>query len=159
MVMDPLGGIPLFIAALKNVEEKRRTFVVIRECVFAFILLLVFLLFGKPLLNLLQLSETSLGIAGGIILFLIAIKIIFPSRDSGIFGDLPDVEPFIFPLAVPLIAGPSALATVLLLVSRYPSRLTEWILALTLAIGVSALILSSGNRIIKFLGARGVLAF
>ena len=159
LVMDPLGGIPLFIAALKNVEETRKMRVVMRECLFAFIVLFVFLFFGARIMELLRLSQTSLGIAGGIILFLIAIRITFPSRTQGVFGDLPDVEPFIFPLAIPAIAGPSALATVLLLASRYPARMSEWILALIVSVSASALILVFGNRITRVIGARGVMAF
>jgi small neutral amino acid transporter SnatA (MarC family) len=157
LVMDPFGGIPLFVTALRNVEEGRKIRVVLRECLIAFVLLLGCLIGGQHILNVLQLSQTSLGIAGGIVLFIIALRIIFPTTD-GVFGDIPGGEPFIFPLAIPLIAGPSALATVLLLASRYPERLLEWVAALSLAVGLSALILSLGNKVLRLLGERGLLA-
>lgn len=157
IVMDPLGGIPLFTTVLRNVPELRRPRVILRECLIAFAVLLLFLLCGRRLLSWLQISETSLGISGGIILFLIAIRIIFPTKE-GVFGGLPEGEPFIVPLAVPLIAGPSAVATVLLLVSKAPERLLEWIAALTLAVMVSTILLSLGARITRLLGDKGIMA-
>ena len=157
LVMDPFGGIPLFLAVLKNVEESKRRKIVLRECLLAFLVLLVFLLLGQRLLGLLQLSQTSLGIAGGIVLFLIAIRIIFPTR-QGIFGDLPEGEPFLVPLAIPLIAGPSAIATTLLLVARWPERRLDWFLALVISCAVTTLTLSLGSRIAELLGQRGISA-
>ena len=134
-----------------------RVLVVLRECAAAFLLLLVFLLVGERFLALMRLSEISLEIAGGVILFLIALRMIFPPPE-GLFGDVQGEEPFIVPLAVPAIAGPSALATVLLLVSRQPERLTEWIAALVAAILVTALILGLAPRIRGWIGERGVIA-
>jgi MarC family membrane protein len=157
LVMDPFGGIPLFLAVLKCVEEKQRIKIVLRECGIAFFVLLVFLLFGQHVLSLLQLTETSLGIASGIILFLIAVRITFPTR-QGVFGDLPEGEPFVVPLAVPLIAGPSAIATVLLLASRWPEHIARWTLALVVSTAVSTLTLSCGGIISKLLGDRGLMA-
>jgi len=121
-VFDPFGNILLFVSVLNRVEPARRTRVVLCECLIAFLVLLVFLFFGRPFFALLHLSETSLGIAGGVILFLIALRIIFHSQ-QGLFGDIPGGEPFIVPLAIPAIAGPSSLATILLLTSRAPERL------------------------------------
>ena len=156
-VFDPFGNIPLFISVLNTVEPARRTRVVLRECLIAFLALIVFLFFGKPFLALLHISETSLGIAGGVILFLIALRIIFRSQ-QGVFGDMPDGEPFIVPLAIPAIAGPSALATILLLTSRAPERTIEWLLALIVATAISTLVLAFGRRITDWLGQRGVMA-
>lgn len=158
LVMDPLGGIPLFMTSLANVDPAKRPIVILRECGIAFLVLLLFLLFGERFMSVLQLSNTSMGMAGGIILFLIALRILFPIRGSGVFGDVPDGEPFIVPLAIPLIAGPSAIATVMLLASRYPLRLVEWVLALILATLVSTAILALGSRITRLLGKRGVSA-
>ena len=138
-------------------EESQRLRIVLRECGIAFLLLLIFLLCGKDLLKLLQLSESSLGIAGGIILFLIALRIVFPTS-QGVFGDLPEGTPFIVPLAVPLVAGPSAITTVMLLSSRWPAERLQWALALTVSITISVLILSLGKWITLLLGERGVMA-
>lgn len=156
-VLDPFGNIPLFVTAMNTVEPSRRFAVVLRECIVAFGVLLLFLFFGRRFLEILQLSQTSLGIAGGVILFIIAIRIIFRPRE-GVFGDLPGGEPFIVPLAVPSIAGPSALAAVVLLVSRAPERIWEWGLALTIAVAISTTVLLLGSRITNWLGERGVMA-
>lgn len=158
LVMDPLGGVPLFLSALKHVKAGRRMWVVLRECGFAFVALLFFLLFGRQFMALLQVSQSSLGIAGGLILFIIALKIIF-SASENIFGDSPEGEPFLVPLAIPLLAGPSAFATVILLASRYPKQMPQWIGVLCLAVAASAVILASSGVLIRVLGQRGIAAF
>ena len=112
---------------------------------------------GRTFLTWLQLSEASLAIAGGIILFLIAIRMVFP-RPEGIFGDPPGTEPFLVPLAIPSIAGPSALATVLLMASREPARIATWIVALTLAMAATTLVLAAADRLQRLLGERGMIA-
>ncbi len=158
LVVDPFGNIPVFIAALANTKSSRRLGIVLRECAIAYVVLLAFMFFGVWFMRLLRLTDASLGIAGGVILFLIAIRMIF-RHPEGIFGDSVGGEPFIVPLATPSIAGPSALATVLLLVSKEPTRIIEWIVALTMAIGISAAVLVLGERISKLVGDRGILAF
>jgi MarC family membrane protein len=158
LVMDPVGNIPLFVALLRNVDESRRTLVIVRECAIAFAVLLVFVFAGSKILELLGLTDSSLGIAGGVILFLIALRMIFRHPD-GIFGLDNGGEPFIVPMAIPAIAGPSALATVLLLVSREPQRSFEWIVALTVAMGVTSLMLVFAERLAKWIGERGLMAF
>jgi small neutral amino acid transporter SnatA (MarC family) len=114
LVMDPVGNVPLFVSLLAPVDPQRRARVIVRECAIAFGVLLAFLFAGKQLLVLLDLSESSLNIAGGVILFLIALRMIFRTGD-GVFGDTLTGEPFIVPLAVPSVAGPAAIATVVLL--------------------------------------------
>lgn len=159
LVMDPIGNIPLFVSLLRNVDPARRVTVVVRECAIAFALLLAFVFFGKPMLDLLELSDSSLNIAGGVILFLIALRMIF-KHPEGIFGTTDTIagEPFIVPLAIPSIAGPTALATVILMVSRAPERVLEWVVALTVAMAVTLVLLLSAERISKWVGERGVLA-
>jgi MarC family membrane protein len=159
LVTDPFGNIPLVIAVLQRVPPERRRRVVLREVFIAYCLLLTFLFFGKKFLALLHLSETSLGIAGGVILFLIALRMIFP-RPEGIFGGgAGSEEPFIVPFAVPAIAGPSALATVMLVSGGAPHRIWEWTGALTAAMLVAALVLGSAEQVRKLLGERVVTAF
>jgi MarC family membrane protein len=158
LVMDPVGNIPLFVSLLRTVDEKRRAWVIMRECAIAFCVLLAFIFGGGAFLNLLGLSETSLGIAGGVILFLIALRMIFRHPD-GVFGRESGGEPFIVPLAIPAIAGPTTLATVLLLVSRAPQRVLEWIVALTIAMAVTSLMLVFAERLAKWIGAQGLMAF
>ena len=131
---------------------------VLRECTAAFVILVGFMLGGRAFLQWLHLSEQSLTIAGGIILFLIAIRMVFP-RPEGIFGDPPGTEPFLVPLAIPAIAGPSALATAMLMASRDPARIGTWLVALTVAMAVTTVILALADRLQRWLGERAVLAF
>jgi len=117
LVTDPLGNIPVFVSLLRGVDEKRRARVIVRECLVALAVLLLFAIFGRALLELFGLSERSLSIAGGLILFLIALHMIFRSGQD-IYGEKTSGDPFIVPLAIPAIAGPAAIATVILQVSR-----------------------------------------
>jgi len=158
LVTDPLGNIPIFVAALRHVPRHRKPMVILRECLIAFAILLLFMFFGNRFMDALGLSDVSLQIGGGVILFLIALRMVFPVPE-GIFGTSPGGEPFIVPLAIPALAGPSALATVLLLVSRDPGRLFEWIAALAVAISVCALVLVFSEKLQRRLGERAVIAF
>lgn len=157
LVIDPIGNIPIFLAALRSVPEERRLFITLRECALGFVVLVLFMLFGRVFLKMLNLSETSLGITGGIILFLIAIRMIFPTSEP-MFGGPPAAEPLLFPLAIPTIAGPSALATVLLLASREPGGFWITLGAVTVAMGLSTIILVSSGMIAKLVGRRVLAA-
>jgi MarC family membrane protein len=157
LVIDPFGNVPIVVAALANVAPARRTRVVLRECFAAYVILLAFMFGGHAFLQWLQLSEVSLAIAGGIILFLIALRMVF-RHPEGVFGDPPGAEPFLVPLAIPSIAGPSALATVMLMVSRDPSHRLAWTLALTAAMIVATIVLLGAYRLQRVLGERGMLA-
>jgi MarC family membrane protein len=157
LVVDPIGNIPLAVSLLRRVEPVRRVRVVARECAIALAVLLVFVFAGNALLNLFGLSGTSLNIAGGVILFLIAIRMVFRSS-AEIFGKLPDGEPFIVPLAIPSIAGPTAIATVVLFVSSAPQRWPEWVVAVAIAVAASFLVLAFAERITRTLGERTLAA-
>lgn len=157
LVMDPLGNIPLFMTTLKTVDEKRKRKVVLRELLIALIVLVAFLFLGQYLLQALHLTQTALTTAGGIILMIIAIKMIFPSRHASLEVDV-EGEPFIVPLAIPYVAGPSAMATSLLLMNNDPNRWFDWLLAVLLAWFVSALIIYFASYFAKFLGNKGLIA-
>jgi MarC family membrane protein len=157
LVMDPFGNMPLVISVLKNVDPKERTRVVLRECAIAYAVLLAFMFGGNKFMQLLRLSDTALGIAGGLILFLIALRMVFPHAE-GIFGETGETGTFIVPLAIPAIAGPSALATVLLLVSREPQRVFEWVGALSLAMLTTAVVMVSAQGVSRLIGKRGIIA-
>ena len=156
LITDPFGNIPVFVTTLKEVRQERRVRVILRENLIAFGILLSFMFVGDKFMRLLGLSDVSLQIAGGIVLFLIAIRMIFPQPQTE--QALPAGEPLIVPLAIPMIAGPSALATVMLLVSQAPHRRLEWIAALTIAIALGACILALAERIQRVLGERFVIA-
>src|SRR5262249_27802990 len=156
LVMDPLGGIPFFIAALKPVEPTRQRVVVIRELLIALLVLVFFLFAGRYILELLQISEPALTTAGGVILFLIALRMIFPSAEKSLHEEVTG-EPFVVPLAIPYVAGPSAMATELLLMSKYPEQWPEWLLALFMAWLVSSVILFFASGLSQYLGQKGLL--
>lgn len=157
LVMDPLGNIPLFLSVLKSVPPERRRRVLVREVVIAYVVLLVFLVAGNHLLTFLGLSRETISVSGGIVLFLIALRMIFP-REGGVMGEAPEGEPFIVPLAVPLVAGPSALATVLLLELSAGATMGWLLLAVTAAWGLSAVILLSSTFFYRLLRDRGLIA-
>ncbi len=152
LVLDPLGSLPIFIPIMRAVPKERRIKVALREVSIAFGVLLVFMFLGDSFLRLMHLSERSLEVAGGVILIIIAIRMIFSHAGDSAYGADTGREPLIFPLAVPLLAGPSAMATVLLLASRQPDRIAEWIGALFTAMVVSFLALILADRIRKLLG-------
>jgi MarC family membrane protein len=158
LVLDPFGSLPIFISVMRNVAPERRARVAIREVTIAFAVLVAFMFGGRAFLDLMHLSERSLEVAGGVILLIIAMKMIFASGGDLYAGDGRNKEPFIFPLAVPLLAGPSAMATVLLLASRQPERLLDWVGALTVAMLVSDIVLLASDRIRKWLGSSMVSA-
>lgn len=155
LILDPLGNIPVFLSVLKPLPPKRQRVVLIRELVIALAVLMMFLWGGKYALELMHLRQESVAIAGGIVLFLIGIRMIFP-RPEGLMGEIPGGEPFIVPLAIPLVAGPSGMAAVMLMGSNEPARLADWSLALVLAWGATAAILFSATLLYKWLG-RSVL--
>ena len=156
LITDPVGNIPIFANALKHVPAQRRPRVILREISVAFFLLLTFMFVGEGFLRVMNLSELALQIGGGVILFLIALRMVFPPPIVAETELL--MEPLIVPLAVPSIAGPSALATVLLLVSQQPEKRMEWVGALCLTMLICATVLMSAERIQRLIGTRVVTA-
>lgn len=157
VVMDPFGNMPLFLSVLDAVPVERRRKVVARELSIALLILVAFLFAGPRFLAALQISQPSLRIAGGIILILIAIKMVF-GETGQMFKETPEGEPLIVPLAVPYVAGPSAIATVLLLAGQEPGRWPAWLLAIFLAWTANAAILLSSTKLASLLGSRGLCA-
>ncbi|XVX20404.1 MarC family protein [Actinomycetota bacterium] len=157
MVMDPLGNVPLFLTALRSVAPERRQRIIARELLIALAVMLVFLFVGQSLLSVLHVSPEALTAAGGVILLLIAIRMIFPAPDHSLEEPIID-EPFIVPLAVPYSAGPSLLATEILMMSQEPDRWPVWLLAVVLAWLASSVILYFSGYLQRVLGERTLLA-
>ena len=158
LVVDPFGSVPLVNTMLADVPLGRRRRVVLRECGVAFAILAAFMAFGPQILAVMRLSETSLTIAGGVILFMIAIRMVF-AHPEGAFGlQERGGEPLIVPLAIPLIAGPSALATVMLLASREPRQLGMLAGALVMTMALTTAILLAGERLQRWMGDRAMQA-
>jgi MarC family membrane protein len=158
LVTDPFGNVPLFVTALRDVAPARRPRIVVRECAIAFVLLLVFMFFGRRFLAALQLTDISLRIGGSVILLLIAIRMIFPHPD-GVLGKSEQAEPFIVPLAIPALAGPSALATVLLFSSRNMEEIMVHVAALALVAMLWLAVFLAAERLQKLLGTAVMTAF
>ena len=157
LVIDPFGNVALVNAMLADVAPARRRVVILRECAIAFAILAIFMTFGRSFLELMHLSETAVSIAGGVILFMIAIRMVF-AHPEGALGGPQRGEPLIVPLAVPLIAGPSALATVMLMASREPEKIGMWWAALTAALVLTTIVLLAGARLQAWLGERAMHA-
>lgn len=154
-IMDPLGNVATFVSALRPVPPKKRLRVIARELVVALVILVAFLFAGPWLLSLLHLKQEALFISGGIVLFLIALKMIFPPSKH---DEEPMSEPFIVPLATPMVAGPSVLATLLVLVSTQPEHLWRWFAALLIAWGLTAAVLLCAPAIARVLKEKGSMA-
>jgi multiple antibiotic resistance protein len=157
LILDPLGNIPVFLSLLRTLPPRRQRIVLARELLIALGVLMAFLWAGKYALEVMHLRQESVSIAGGIVLFLIGIRMIFPPPE-GLMGEIPDGEPFIVPMAIPLVAGPSGMAAVILMGSNDPARLGDWSLALFIAWAATAVILFSATYLYKWLGQRVLTA-
>lgn len=157
LILDPLGNIPVFLSVLKELPPARQRRVLARELLIALGVLMLFLWGGQYALELMHLRQESVAIAGGIVLFLIGLRMIFPPKD-GLMGELPEGEPFIVPLAIPLVAGPSGMAAVMLLGSQEPGRMGDWMLALVIAWAATAAILLLAPTLQRLLGNRVLTA-
>jgi multiple antibiotic resistance protein len=155
-VIDPLGNMPIFNAVLSRFDARTRARIVARELTIALAILLLFLFAGNPIMAFLGLTQPTLSLSGGILLFIIALRMIFPKPASGDEEEV--VDPFIVPLAMPMVAGPSTIAVLLLMSSSQPARIWEWCVALLLAWAAATIILAGSPWIMKALGGRGVRA-
>ncbi len=155
--MDPIGNVPVFLSILKNIPMERRKKIIIRELIIAFVILLFFMFVGRFVLQLLQIEQSSLGIAGGIILFIIAIRMIFPGTKP-MFSHNEESEPLVVPLAIPMLAGPSAIAAVILFMAQEPNRWMEWTFVVFVASLISGIILISSEALGRKLGNRALIA-
>jgi multiple antibiotic resistance protein len=158
IVTDPLGNVPIVLSLLRDVPKERRLWIITRECAIATVMLLLFMMGGDALLKAMRLSQVALEIAGGVILFLIALGMAFPSMGVSFAGEQVEGEPLLVPLAIPLLAGPSALATVVLLASRQPDRAWSWTAAIVLAMVVVWVVLASAQTLSRRLGHAGLVA-
>ncbi|OGT21010.1 MAG: hypothetical protein A3C55_05555 [Gammaproteobacteria bacterium RIFCSPHIGHO2_02_FULL_42_13] len=157
LVLDALGNIPIYISILSHVDPTRHSRIILRESFFALITLTIFLFAGKFIMKGLNLSDQALGIAGGIILFIIAVRLIFPQDDRQ--KDIePTSEPFLVPLAIPLFAGPATMAVLLLFADKEAGHLAYIFLALLIAWGASTLLLLASTQLSRILGKKGLTA-
>jgi multiple antibiotic resistance protein len=156
IIMDPLGNIPLFHSVLGGIPEESRRRVMIRELFIALGILTMFLFLGNHILSILGLQKPAISIGGGVVLFLIAINMVFPQH--GLRSDTEREDPSIVPLAIPFVAGPSAIAALILMASREPERMGTWMAALAIAWSVTAACILSSKGIMRIIGRRGLRA-
>jgi len=156
-LMDPLGNIPILLSVLSGIPPRRQRKIIIREVIMALVILLIFLVGGKPLLDFMHLQQEAVTISGGIILLIIGLRMIFP-KPEGIMGHQPTGEPFLVPIAIPMIAGPSVLAMLILMTQSNDNGLAHWFYALVLAWLASSIILIIAPVLLRILKRRGLLA-
>lgn len=156
-LMDPIGNIPVILSVMKGIDPKRQRIIIVRELLMALVILLVFLYAGKPLLTFLHLEQEAVIISGGIILLVIGLRMIFPTHE-GVMGVQPGGEPFLVPIAIPLIAGPSILAMLMLMTQSFPGNMTNWLLALVIAWLASAIVILFAPVLLRLLKERGLIA-
>lgn len=153
-VLNALGNVPFFVGILSTYTVKKQRRIIIREMLIALFILICFNYFGEQILRILGIDQCVVGIAGGTLLFLIALSMIFPKKNH---LKVPNREPFIFPLAIPAIAGPGAITAVMIYSQQ--AHNTSWmLLPLGLAWGCSLLILLASSNIKLFLGQKGLIA-
>lgn len=156
-ILDPFGNVPLLLTILKDIDRKKHRRIIIREMLIGLVILLFFLFAGRSFLNLFHLETTSVSIAGGLIFLIIALKLIFPPANGGnIFASTG--EPFIVPIAMPMVAGPSALATIMVMSNSPENTLPQLFISLMIAWGVSSAILISSPLFFRILRKRGLVA-
>jgi len=155
--MNPLGTLPLFISILKPIDPKRHTLIILREIFLAYLMIIIFMFFGQVFLRSIQITSQALEISGGLILFIIAIRMIFPTEDRSP-AKPSSQEPLFVPIAMPMTAGPGTLTTVMLLSSSHPEKRLSWLIAITAASAVIASIMLSGRYLNKYLGEKGLIA-
>jgi len=157
LLMDSIGNIPLYISFLKKIPEKRQRIIIFREMLIALVVIILFAFLGDGLMNFLNIAQDTIQIAGGIILFVICLKMIFPPNETPTESIPHDIEPFIVPLAIPFVAGPAVLAAVMIY-SRQELSPWETIGAVCIAWVPSLLILLGGSYLQKILGPRVITA-
>lgn len=154
LLMDPIGNIPLYVSILKDIEPKRQRTIIIRELFIALFVIIAFSFLGEYILKLLHVSHQTILISGGIILFIIAIRMIFPNKTSA--ESWEGREPFIVPLAIPLVAGPAVLAAVMIYATQEPAL--TMLASIVLAWIATFFILIGAPLLKKILGASGIIA-
>lgn len=158
IVMDPLGNVPLFLSSLRRTDPARVQWVILRECLIALAIMVAFLFAGRTLLELLHVEDAALKAAGGVILLLIAVRMVFPTPEKSIKVEPTHDEPFIVPLAIPYVAGPSLLAVIVVLVSQTPGNWPWFLGGLGIAWALTTVVLYFSGFLQRVLGRRALEA-
>ncbi len=157
-ILDPFGNVPLLLSILKNIDKEKHHFIIIRETFIGLIILLVFLFFGEEFLSIFHLETHSITIAGAIIFFIISLKMIFPDATTELFSSKKGEDPLVVPIAMPMISGPAAIATLLVLSKTNPNETSNLFLSLLLAWFLSSLVLFFSPLLYKVFKTKGLNA-
>lgn len=158
-ILDPFGNVPLLLSILKSVDKRKHSKIIIREMLIGLLILVIFLFFGEQFLSLFHLETQAITIAGGIIFFVISLKMIFPNPGGGdLFATSKDDEPLVVPIAVPMIAGPAALATLLVLAKTNADHSGALFISLLLAWALCAIVLLFSPYLYQILKEKGLTA-
>ena len=157
LIMDPFGNLPVFMSTLDRVSPERRRFIIVRELLIALGIIIATILGGSHIMQFLGLQQESVSIAGSIILFIIAMRMVFPKGNQQGEQEI-EGEPLLVPLAVPLVAGPSLLAVLLLLTTAEQGRLSDLLFAAGIAWSATFIVLMTSTFLMKFLTKRGLIA-
>lgn len=158
LIMDPFGNVPLFLTALANTDPERRKRVIVRELLIALVIMLLFLFGGQAFMQVFHIDSPALTVAGGVILMLIALRMVFPTPERNLREKSPEDEPFIVPLAIPYLAGPSLLAMEIVLVSGDPDAIPSYLVALVASWFVTAVVLYFSQGLHRVLGNKTLIA-
>jgi multiple antibiotic resistance protein len=158
-VLDPFGNVPLLLSILKNIDPAKHRKIIIREMLIGLFILVIFLFFGERFLSIFGLETQAISIAGGIIFFVIALKMIFPDPNGhSLFVSSSDEEPLVVPIAIPMISGPASIASLMLLVKSHPTEINNILISVLIAWFVTSAILLSSPQLYKVLKRRGLTA-
>ena len=155
LLMDSFGNIPIYLSILKGIDKKKHVQIIFRELLIALILFILFALFGNNFLSFLGISTKSMQLSGGIVLFILGMRMIFPAQGGQTYG--LDGEPFIFPLAVPLVSGPASLAAVMIYSHQDVSSL-RLITSILIAWAATTTILMLAGKLSDWIDPRGLSA-
>lgn len=157
-ILDPFGNVPLLLSILKNIDKSQHSKIIVREMFIGLFILVIFLFFGEEFLSIFHLETHSITIAGAIIFFVISLKMIFPDPNSDLFSTKKGDDPLVVPIAIPMIAGPAALATILVLGKTNQEHIGSLFISLLLAWFCTFLVLLFSPNLYKILKTKGLTA-
>ncbi len=158
-ILDPFGNVPLLLSILKNIDPAKHRKIIIREMLIGLFILVIFLFFGERFLSIFGLETQAITIAGGIIFFVIALKMIFPDPNGhSLFVSSSDEEPLVVPIAIPMISGPASIASLMLLAKSHPTEISSILVSVLIAWFITSVILLSSPKLYKVLKRRGLTA-
>jgi len=157
VAVDSIGNVPLFISLTEGLNKKQRQKIILDSVTTATVLAIVFMFVGKWILRAIGITISDFQVAGGALLFIISVRLLYPGTSRGVLSDGHDKDAGIFPLGTPLITGPAVLTTTLIMLDSF--GLTPTFVSLVCNMFIVWLTLAKANTIIKIIGISGTRAF